>query len=486
MRKMTLIFLLIIVGTGFVFSSTAHCSRDEWENLSVFKFSDPRRNLVETLKELEYQEKLHRKDSVQLCSYIEDVGREYKSLQEFAKAVQCFERSLRIQSKNDTAYMKIDDTRLKLSNLYFYMGFYQKAEELVLKVLDNQVETLGERSREVASTKNRIAVLYRWQGRFKEARDLYQQAISVFEALKDPNLPHCLKDYAFLHVHEGKYEEAEVLLKQALKDLEHIEKVQDKPCFHVPVFMSYLADTLAVQGRFEEAEKIYSSCLDIIQERYGKGNFNEKIFHFMLAKFYRNWDHPMEAERHYRYVASIFFIMGIIPDMTVFLEEIAAFYREECRFDEAEIVLLKAKEGVELVYGKDHPFYASVLNKLGVLYREWGRMFYLEGKYELSEKYLKESMERTAKIVSEIHPSRICLLHELGVLYHYQERFDEGEKLYRKAIDNYTEGFGPRFFMLRQVLHDMALLCQTTGKLEEAGEFNERSESIPDIAKWLE
>lgn len=486
MRKKVLFLLLFVIGTGLVFSSAANCTREEWEDLEIFTFSDPRKNLEEALSVLENKEKIYGKDALELCQYLEKTGDEYQALHEHGKGIECFERSLRLKSKKDVIDMTIDNTRMRLANLYFHKGYYAKSEKMLLKVLDHQLETSNEGSSEVAQSRYSLAILYRLQGRFDEARDLYEQVIPVLKRHNDPDLPYGLKDYAFLNLFEGKFEQAEKLFEQALKSMEEREKKEGKNFLDVPTFMAYLANSIAVRGRFEEAEMIYQQLQEMIRKRYGDGRFHEKIFHLAIGRFYRNWGRPMEAEVHYRYVASIFFFIGIVPDMTFFLEEIAAFYREQGRFDEAEIILLKAKEAIALVYGVAHPSYAAVLNKQGVLYREWGRMADLEEKYELSEKYLNECLEKTSNLVTEIHPSRICLLHELAILYHYQERLDEAESFYRKALNNYVKAFGPRFVKLRQLLLDLAILCRTRGNLEEATELEKWACNIPDIAKWVE
>ncbi len=487
MRKKVLFFLLFIIETCFIFSPVAYCTPKEWDNLEIFTYPDHRRHLDEALSILENMEKIYGKNVLKLCPYIEKTGDQYKALQEYGKAIECFERSLRLKSEKDVHVdMSINDTRIKLSNIYFYRGSYRKAEQMVLRVLGNQLDTLDEESIEIAKTRHVLAGLYRWQGRFDEARDLYKKAIMVLESHNEPSLPYCLKDYAFLNFFEGKFLRAEALFTKALEAMEKREQEEGKAFLDTPSFMAYLANSIAAQGRLEEAEEIYQNFQDMIRKRFGKGKFHEKIYHLVIGKFYRNCGRPIEAEEHYMYVASIFFLIGVVPDMTPFLEEIAAFYREQGHFEESEIILLKAKEAVEFQYGRDHPAYPVVMHKLGVLYREWGRITGLEKKYEISERYLKESLQRSSQFITDLHPSRNRLCHDLAVLYHYEGRFDEAEFLYRKVLDNYVKAFGPSFVKLRQLLLDLSILCRTRGNLEDSKELEKWAFNIPDIAQWVE
>lgn len=486
MKKIAVFLVVILMGTGCIFPGAIYCSISEWEDLKVFTFGDPFRSLDEAIKKLENEEKVHGKESLKLCPFIENVGKEYRNLQDFVNAQECFERSLDLKKRKVLDDKEMDSTRLQLANIYFHRGFYSKAEQMTLEILEHQRETLDEDNAAIANTIHSLAILYRWQGRYDEARSFYLKVIPVMKTHNDPELPYCLKDYAFLHFFEGNFAQAEELFAKALAALMQREEQEGETYLDVASFTIYLADSIAAQGRFSEAEVMYEQLQGMIRARYGKGKFHEKIFHLAIGRFYRNWNRPMEAEQHYRYVASIFFIMGIVPNMSFFLEEIAVFYRKQGNFEEAEIILLKTKEAVESEYGKDHPSLASILRNLGVLYREWGRMTGNKDKYEFSEKYLNESIQLTSKSVSGLHPCRNCLFHELALLYHYQGKLEEAEELYKRAIDNYVEGFGPRFVQLRQLLLDLSRLCREKGDMVGAEDLEEWAMSVPNIIKWVE
>lgn len=487
MKKLAVLSILMgIFMVILILPMSAYGTRAEWEDLEIFKFLDPRRDLDNSLRILEEKQKLCSEDSAEMCPYIEDAGREYRRLQDFVKAQEYFERSLDLKKQNGLDGRTIDSTRLQLAKIYFQRGFYFKAEQMTLRILEHQQNTLNADDPDIAHTLHSLAILYRWQGKYDEARSLYLKAIPVMEIHNDPELPYCLKDHAFLHFFKGNFTQAEGLFAKALAALIKREQQERKTYLDVASFTIYLADSIAAQGRFREAEVIYEQLQGMIRARYGKGQFHEKIFHLAIGRFYRNWNRPMEAEQHYRYVASIFFLIGIVPNMTFFLEEIAGFYREQGNFEEAEIILLKAKEAVESEYGKDHPFFAGILRNLGVLYREWGRIAGEEEKYETSERYLKESLERISRLVSTLHPSRICLFHDLAILYHYNGQVREAALLYRQAIDQYREGFGPYFVYLRHLLLDLARLCRDIGDIMEAEDLEEWAGSVPDIRKWVE
>lgn len=487
MKKMAIFSLFVgLLVLVLVSPLPVYGTRAEWEDLEIFKFHDPGRDLDHALRILEEKKKFYGEDSAELCPYIEDAGREYRRLQDLVNAQDCFERSLDLKKQKGMDDRTIDSTRLYLANIYFHRGYYLKAEQTTLKILEHQQNILNADDPRIANTLHSLAILYRWQGRYDEASSHYLKAISILETHDDPALPYCLKDYAFLHFYQGNFTEAEELFGKALVALEKREQQEGREYLDVVSFAIYLVDSISAQGRFHEAEIMYEQLQGMVRERYGKGQFNEKIFHLAIGRFYRNWDRPMEAEQHYRYVASIFFLIGIVPNMTFFLEEIAGFYLEQGNFEESEIILQKTKEAVESEYGKDHPAFASTLKNLGVLYREWGRISGDPEKYERSEKYLKDSIERISRFASMLHPSRSCALHELALLHHYRGQLKQADLLYRQAINNYVDGFGPRFGKLRQLLFDLSRLCRERGDIPEADDLEEWAVSVPDIGRWIE
>lgn len=55
------------------------------------------------------------------------------------------------------------------------------------------------------------------------------------------------------------------------------------------------------------------------------------------------------------------------------MHELAALYKEQSRYDEAETLLLKALEGRRMKLGDKHPHTLQSLNNLIELYEAWGK-----------------------------------------------------------------------------------------------------------------
>jgi hypothetical protein len=69
---------------------------------------------------------------------------------------------------------------------------------MYLRALRIKEKIFGKQNIEVAMTSNNLAVLYKSQGKYREAERLYRRALSIFEkrlAPKHPNLIACRDNY---------------------------------------------------------------------------------------------------------------------------------------------------------------------------------------------------------------------------------------------------------------------------------------------------
>jgi len=92
------------------------------------------------------------------------------------------------------------------------------------------------------------------------------------------------------------------------------------------------------------------------------------------------------------------------------LNNLAAFYKSQSKFAEAEPLYIKALSIWETNLGKDHPDVGSCLNNLGDLYSSCG-------KYEESEKCYKESLDIFEKKLGRGHLNAITVLENIIDLY---------------------------------------------------------------------
>jgi tetratricopeptide (TPR) repeat protein len=79
-----------------------------------------------------------------------------------------------------------------LALLYYFQGKYKEAEPLYQQALALRQKLLGDDHPDVATSLNNLALLYYSQGKYKEAEPLYQQALNIFEQRLGIDHPHTI------------------------------------------------------------------------------------------------------------------------------------------------------------------------------------------------------------------------------------------------------------------------------------------------------
>ena len=109
------------------------------------------------------------------------------------------------------------------------------------------------------------------------------------------------------------------------------------------------------------------------------------------------------------------------------LNNLAALYEAQGKYDLAEPLFLQAIEIGKKTLGEDHPNYAKWLNNLALLYKT-------QGKYDLVEPLYLQAIEIGKKTLGEEHPNYATWLNNLALLYQAQGKFDLAEPLFLQAI----------------------------------------------------
>ena len=105
----------------------------------------------------------------------------------------------------------------------------------------------------VATSLNNLAMLYQAQGRYADAEPLLKRSLAIREKALGPDHPDVavsLHNLAELYRAQGRYADAELLYKRALA-IEEKALGPDHP--HVAVSLNNLAELYLTQGRYSDA-----------------------------------------------------------------------------------------------------------------------------------------------------------------------------------------------------------------------------------------
>ncbi|MBR8829443.1 MAG: CHAT domain-containing protein [Gomphosphaeria aponina SAG 52.96 = DSM 107014] len=143
------------------------------------------------------------------------------------------------------------------------------------------------------------------------------------------------------------------------------------------------------------------------------------------------------------------------------LHNLAVLYQSTGRYAEAEPLLLETKEIRKKALGDNHPDYATTLNNLASLY-------YTTGRFSEAEPLLIEAKEIRKKALGDRHPDYATSLNNLASLYYLMKRYEEAEKLYEQGKEIIKNTVGTGHTAYATSLNNLAYLYQSMGRYPEA------------------
>ncbi|KAM5558206.1 hypothetical protein ABKV19_020097 [Rosa sericea] len=224
-----------------------------------------------------------------------------------------------------------------------------------------------------------------------------------------------------------------------------------------------------LQGKVEEAEKLFLAALQEAKEGFGKRDPHVASASNNLAELYRVNKIYHKAEPLYLEAISILEESFGPEDIRVgsALHNLGQFYIVQQKLDEARVCYERALKIKRRVLGLNHTGYADTMYHLGTV-------LHLQGKEKDSEALVQDSI----RILEDggQGESVMCLkrMRYLAQIYLKSNRFEEAEKVQRKILHimEITKGWNALDTAI--TAEGLALILQSTGSLKEAEELLER------------
>jgi tetratricopeptide (TPR) repeat protein len=170
---------------------------------------------------------------------------------------------------------------------------------------------------------NNLGLVYKEQGKYADAEELYRRALAIYErtiGAAHPNAANALHNLANVYVAQGKYADAEGLYKRVLAI---DEKTLGPSHLYVAATLHTLAGVYDEQGKYAEAEGLYKRALAIREKALGPSHL----------------------------------------DVAQTLDNLALLYREQSRYTDAEGLHKRALAIREKALGKEHGELAMTLSR---------------------------------------------------------------------------------------------------------------------------
>ena len=149
------------------------------------------------------------------------------------------------------------------------------------------------------------------------------------------------------------------------------------------------------------------------------------------------------------------------PNVAPSLNNLAALYRAQGRYADAEPLYKRSLAIREKELGPDHPDVAQTLNNLAELYRA-------QGRYADAGPLYKRSLAIWEKALGPDHPDVGLSLNNLAALYNDQGRYADAEPLLKRALAIHEKALGPNHPDIGVSLNNLAVLYGAQSRYADA------------------
>jgi tetratricopeptide (TPR) repeat protein len=227
--------------------------------------------------------------------------------------------------------------------------------ETALRQALSLAKPLGEE--EIALVLNAQAVLYKYTGRFDEARRMYLRVLRILlraHGAAHPGVATVYHNLGGLEHARQRYARGEPYARRALA-LREAALGPDHP--DVAADQANLAALLDGQGKLDEAEALYLQALAVFERVFGPDHYEVAVTLNNLAAIHDARGRPAEAERLYRRALAIKerLLGPDHRDVGVSLNNLGMLLKDQGHLDDAEGLLARAVAIFDGALGAEHP-----------------------------------------------------------------------------------------------------------------------------------
>ena len=383
---------------------------------------------------------------------------------DYAGAMALFEEALAVNEKTlGREHPALATTLSKLARLYRFTGRNREAEPLLKEALATNEKTLGREHSDVAFSLINLAQLYHDTGRYAEAEPLYKEALAIFERSDgdDPaTIAFSLGNLARLYLDTSRYAEAEPLYKEALAvNVKTLGREHSEVVFS----LGSLARLYKETNRYAEAEPLLKEALSISEKTLGREHPNVGFFLGNLARLHCDTGHHAEAEPLFKEALSISerTLGPEHPNFAASLGSLGRLYLETGRYAEAEPLLEKALAINVKTLGREHPNVAASLGSLGRLFCDTGRI-------AEAEPLLEEALAVAERTLGHGHPGTAHMQRNLANLLLALGRSEKALQLAEAALSIHEKVLGANHQWTADTAETCAAALKALGQSAEA------------------
>ncbi|CRG88502.1 Nephrocystin-3 [Talaromyces islandicus] len=358
-----------------------------------------------------------------------------------------------------------------LGNLYQHQDKPKEAKEMFQRALTGYENALGPDHIATLGTINNLGFLYQDQGKLKEAEETYQQALAGFEKVLGPDHTSTLNtvnNLGFLYRNQGKLKEAKEMFQRALTGYENALGPDHTSTLGT---VNDLGLLYSDQDKLKEAEELFQRALTGYEKALGPDHTSTLVTVNNLGNLYSDQGKLKEAKEMFQR-ALTGYEKALGPDHTLHSpalnNNLGILYFYQGKLKEAEEMYQRALAGKEKTLGLDHTSTLDTVNNLGLFYS-------CQGKLKEAEEMYQRALAGKEKALGPDHISTLDTINNLGNLHSDQGKLKEAREMYQRALAGKEKALGPDHTSTLDTVNNLGFLYFNQGKLKQAEEMYQRA-----------
>lgn len=193
----------------------------------------------------------------------------------------------------------------KLAMLYYAQSKYEQAESLFKKALEIRDNALGPEHPHVARNLCNLANVYFAQRKYEQAESLLKRSLAIWENTVTPeqsDMATTLNSLALVYCYNGQREEAELLFNRALVIREKVLGLEHPDVANSLIGLAALHNS---RGEYDKTEPLYGRILSIREKALGMEH--PKVAEILegIIELYKNTNREKESQKLETRVAAI-------------------------------------------------------------------------------------------------------------------------------------------------------------------------------------
>lgn len=454
-----------------------------------------------------------------LSVYYNDLGTIFHDQGAYKKAIDCFNKALRIQETKNRTSRDVAMTSNLIGLAYYNLGQYNQSLEHYHNSVELYKKIKGDNCFELAKCYNNIAMVYEASDDYPNALSFYQQALSISTSYIGENTlftSTILNNVGELYMHIGKYDQAKPLFEKSYRILVsilgkdhphtliprgniggllfHMGKYNEALEYHLeglhimetsnrdsrPTLGIYYLNIGSVYnslGDYKNALDYYNRSLEIKRTILPKEHEDFALLYSNIGSIYAGLHEYEKALGYYEQALSLYKKLFGDNNSNVALvyNNISEIYIEKGLYEKAIELQNKAIEIKKFIYGESYPSLAINYNSLGCLYSEIGN-------HEMAIKYYHKACSVFIGCYGEHYPDLAICYHNIGDLLKDKEDYYNALEYYLKALLIEMNTYGTEGSMHPRIEASIVKILITKNKVTD---LSEKVESMDPELRWL-